>query len=242
MKHLISRKRFIKTAAGLVLPAWACSGQVVIPGAIMRTIATAGGGGTPTFIQDDGASFDPFNDERTVTFGSSTVSGRCIIAVYQGSNAASLVVEDSKSNTYNTVVDGATSGVAIAVALNITGGASHIVTFTVTSHSNPAHIVVLEYSNVAAAAAVDQTGQDDGFVTNLSITTGTLAQAVELLFGAMRSASVVPTAGAGMTMRHIQSAVLYTEDGVSASTAAQTIGFTHAEANVGLSIVTLKGN
>lgn len=39
----LSRKRFIKTAAGLVLPAWACSGQVVIPGAIMRTIPATGG-------------------------------------------------------------------------------------------------------------------------------------------------------------------------------------------------------
>lgn len=46
----LSRKRFIKTAAGLVLPAWACSGQVVIPGAIMRPIAA---GGSQTLFTDD---------------------------------------------------------------------------------------------------------------------------------------------------------------------------------------------
>lgn len=207
----------------------------------MKVAAAPAPGGTPAWVQDDGADFDPFNTARAVTFGSSTTTGNAIIAVYRGSNSASLVVTDSKSNTYTTVVDGSTGGIAIAAAYNITGGASHQVTFTITSSANPGYIIILEYSGIAAAAAFDQSGMASAFIANISVTTGTTTQASELVFGAMFKSSTAPTAGSGYTLRHSQG-VLYTEDKNVAATGAQVVNFTHAEASASISAATFKSN
>lgn len=202
---------------------------------------TAAAGGTPTWVQDDGASFDPFNASRSVTFSSSTTSGNAIIVVYQGSNTSSLSVTDSKSNSYSVVVDGSTSGIAIAVASNITGGSSHQVTCTVTSHSNPGGIIILEYSGIAASSPFDVGGQGYGFVANSSVTTAATSQDVELLFGVLWSGSGSVTAGSGFTLRHTQGTT-YTESKNSAAAGAQTINFTHSERAAGISVATFKAS
>lgn len=216
---------------------------VVVVG--QKPFVSGGGGGTPTWVQDDGATFDPFGTStRTVTFTSSTTSGNMLIAVYRGSQSANLTVADNKGNTWVECVEGATSGIAIWAAYNITGGSSHNVTFTL-SVSNPdsGDIVALEYSGMATSSALDfpsaiTGGQASSFVANQSVTTGTLAQAVELLFGACNTPAT-ETAGAGFTMR-IQQGSLSTEDRNSASTASTTIGFTHAESNTQVSAATFK--
>lgn len=197
--------------------------------------AAAGGGGTPTWIQDDGATFDPFGTTtRTITLGSSTTSGNMLVAVYRGSEAASLTVTDNKGNTWVECVEGAASGIAIWAAYNISGGASHQVSFALSiSNPNSGDIVALEYSGMATSGALDYPsaitgGQVSSFVANQSVTTGTLAQNVELLFGTCTT-PVAETAGSGYTMR-IQQGSLSTEDKNSSSTDPASIGFTHAEA------------
>lgn len=234
--------QLVKTVQGLAIASVKTTQGLAIASAktILGVDNTGGGGGTPTFVQDDGSSFDPWGTARSTTFGSSTVSGNMIIVAYGGSNASSLVASDNKGNSYTTVVDGATSGAAIAYAMNITGGASHQVTATVTSNGNAAHMIVLEYSGITTSSAFDQGAQSSGFVANSSVTTGSISQAVELLFGALLYGGTA-TAGSGFTLRHNQGG-LWTEDKNSAATGAQTINFTHAEGSAGISGATFKAS
>src|SRR5688500_16765287 len=115
-----------------------------------------------------GATFDPFGTARSVTVGVTTTSGNAIIAIYHGSNSGSLVVTDNKGNSYTTHLGGGTSGFAIASALNITGGATHSVTFTVTNNANIGMITVLEYSGLATSSAFDQSCEVNNFIANIS--------------------------------------------------------------------------
>lgn len=186
-----------------------------------------------------GAVFDPFNSVRAVTVGVTTTSGNAIIAVYQGSNSASLEVTDNKGNSYTLHVDGVTSGIAIASAVNITGGATHTVTFTVTSHSNPGLIAVLEYAGLDTAGAYDQQCQVSNFIANISGTTGTTTTDNQLVIGAMAKSGTAPTAGSGYTIR-LTIGNLTIEDKNVTATGAQVVNFTHAEATAALSGATFK--
>ena len=225
---------------GVAFTAWNGIAQTAWNGTSI-SCAGGGGGGTPAFVQDDGTSFDPFNSSRSVTFTSSTTAGSMIVAVYRGENASTLSVSDNKSGSYTTVVNGSTSGIAIAAAYNTSGGASHQVTFTVTSTSNPGDIIILEYSSIATSSAFDVGSQNSSFIANISTTTAATSQATELIFGAMFKASTAPTAGSGFTIRMSQG-TLYTEDKNVTSTGAQTVNFTHAEATAAISAATFKSN
>jgi hypothetical protein len=235
--------QLVKTVQGLAIASVKTAQGLAIASVktIMGLDNTSGGGGTPTFIQDDGQTFDPFNTARTVTFTSNTTAGSMVIAVYRGGNADELTVTDNNGSTYVMCVPGTASGIAIHAAYNITGRAGHVVTFTLgTTNSNSGDIVVLEYSGMAAASAFDVGAEDNIFTANASINTAAIAQAVELIFGAY-SSSATPTAGAGFTLR-INQGVLWTEDKNSAAIAAQTVNFVNAEANVSIAAATFKAS
>jgi hypothetical protein len=208
--------------------------------AVVARKNAGGGGATPAFVQDDGNSFDPFSTARSVTFTSSTTAGSMILVLYRGSDVDDVTVTDNKGGSY-TQVAGSTASIGVYVAYNTAGGASHQVTVTLGSSSpNPGHIIIMEYSGIAAAAAFDQSAeQAAAFVANSSVTTGATTQASELIFGALAT-TVSPTAGSGFTQRMTQGTIT-AEDKVVAATGAQTINFTHAEATASLVGATFKG-
>lgn len=208
--------------------------------AVARKNASGGGGGTPTFVQDDGNSFDPFNTIRTVTFTNPTTAGSGIIVGYRGANGNTLTATDNNGSTFAECVDGVASGIAIHVAPNIAGRSGHIVTFTLgTTNLNSGDIVILEYSGLAAASPFDVGDDKNEFTANISITTAAIAQAVELLLGMYSGPT--PTAGAGFTLR-INQGSLWVEDKNSSATGAQVINFTNAEANASLAVSTFKSS
>lgn len=202
-------------------------------------VDNTGGGGTPAWVQDDGGENDPFNAARSVTFGSSTTSGNCIVAIYQGSNASTLVCT-APNVTFETAVDGATSGIAIALGQITTGQASHQVTFTVTSHSNPGRMIIMEFSGVATSSAVDDSDQESGFVANSSIDLTTTVNNT-MLVGAMKSGTGGATEGSGFTLRHDQT-TLQTETKVGATSGTNAVGFVHSERTASISAIALKPN
>jgi hypothetical protein len=206
-----------------------------------RGRASGGGGGTPTFIQDDGATFDPFNTVRVVAFEDETTAGSMIIAVYRGGNSSGLTVTDNNGSSFAQCVDGAASGIAIHAAYNIAGRSGHEMTFTLAvGNSNSGNIAVFEYSGCATSAAFDVGDDKNEFVSNISINAGTTSQAIELVFGAF-SSGATPTAGAGFTLR-INQGSLWTEEKIVTSIGAQTVNFTHAEANASIAAATFKGS
>jgi hypothetical protein len=205
---------------------------------LIRIVNDVGGGGNPQWIQDDGTNFDPFGTSRNLSFSSDTTSGSMIIAVYHGENSASLTVTDNKGNSFTTVEDGASSGISIAAAYNITGGSSHQITFNVTNNPNPGQIIILEYSGIATSSAFDVGGENQAFTANISVTTAATSQDVELLFAAYFGAQA-PSSPDGFTLRHAEG-LLRTQDGVSSSSGPQTIGFTHIEGTAGISVATFK--
>ena len=209
--------------------------------AIIAKKKTAGGGQTPTWIQDDGSTFDPFNAARSVTFGSTTTSGSRIIAIYYGTDTfTSLTVTDNNSNTYTTHVDGSTSRIAIASANNGSAKASHQVTFTVSpSNANLGNIIVLEYSGVKSTGAFDQGAQASSFTANQSVTTGATDTDVELLIGTYHSGTAPTGPGSGFTARHAQGN-LHTEDKNSTSAGAQTINWVNPASSVQISGATFR--
>jgi hypothetical protein len=188
------------------------------------------------FVQDDGTSFDPFGDVRAITFGSSTASGSLIIGVFNGENSGTLTCSDNKSNSYSTVAFA--NGFAHCVAYNVTGGASHQITFTITSSANSGRIIVFEFSGAATAAGFDETCEHSEFVANVSCTTGVTDEDDELVFATI-SVSVSVTAGSGFTLGHTQDSVK-TEYKVGAAAGAQLVQFTHAEATADLLATTYK--
>ncbi len=209
------------------------------PGPGRAAVGGGGGGGTPAWVQDDGATYDPFNTSRSVTFTSSTTSGNAIIGVYSGSET--LTCSDNKGNSYATV-NSTGDGGQHCIAHNITGGASHSVTFTISSSNpNAGNIIIFEVSNLATSSAFDQscTGAY-GFQANINCTTGTTTVANEFILGTGYF-NVSATAGSGFTLRHTQGNT-YTATKVVSSIGTQNISFTNSEQNCGLTGSTFKGN
>ena len=109
------------------------------------------------------------------TFPSNITGGNCIcvaITSYGAYSGASSVA-DTRSNIYaNPILNygGGTPKVSIYYALNITGG-SCTVTYTPTSSSDCA-LSIMEYSGVAASAALDVTATGTG--TSAAPATGNL--------------------------------------------------------------------
>lgn len=204
-----------------------------------RPGAGGGGGGAPAFVQTNGATFDPMGTSRAVTFSGSTVSGNMVVGIYSG--GSTLTCTDNKGNTFATV-NATGDGGQHCAAYNVTGGASHQVTFAVTpSDGNPGHLIVLEYSGIATSSAFDQSCGNFGFTTNISCTTGTTTAANSLVLGSMFISTLTPTAGSGYTLRRSQGTI-HAEDKTVSSTGAQVVNFSHAEASAGITASTFKGN
>lgn len=217
---------------------------VQLPSAVViNSYRFAAAAAVPAWVQDDAATFDPFNTTRAVTFSASTTSGNMIAVFYRGSDDTGITTisaTDSKSNTYTKVVDGATSHIPVLVAYNITGGSSHAVTITLgASNGNSGVIMVAEYSGIATSSAFDQGAQNADFIANISATTGTTTQASELVIAVGRVNGITPTAGSGFTYRTVTSG-LPLEDKVVSATGTQLGNFTHAEATASISVATFK--
>lgn len=159
--------------------------ETCIPGPPVKT----GDHFSPAFVQTKQAQ-GVSATTVSATFTSSTTSGNAIVvgvAEFTAGGAFSSIT-DNKSNTYT--VDavsgtGGTNKARVVSALNITGGSSHQVTAN-SGVGGFISFVADEFSGLATSSAADQsnTSTDGSAVTTHTVSsTGTLAQADELVFG-----------------------------------------------------------
>lgn len=141
------------------------------------------------------------------TFGSSTVSGNMILAAARiGAQGRTQTFTDSKSNTWaspNPIELDFPSGnhLSVGYALNITGGASHQITCSISGAAASIRMVIWEESGVATASALDKTATLATSSEATPVDSGTTAattQADEWVFvvGAWDGSSTI-AAGAG---------------------------------------------
>lgn len=173
-----------------------------------------------------------------MTLPGASTTGNCLVVFYRGSNSASLVCTATGA-TFTTVEDGASSGIAIAVAPNITGQASPSIACAVTSHSNPGYLIVMEVSAIASSSPTDDADEASGFVSNISLNLTTTVNNT-FLIGAMFSGAGGATAGAGFTLRHEEAGSFQVETGIGATSGTNAVGFVHSERTANLSAIALK--
>lgn len=121
------------------------------------------------------------------TFGSSTVSGNAIGVITRvGAQGRTVTGSDNKSNTYAQAKNQTfNTGNELFghYALNITGGASHQVTISISGAAASIRLTLHEESGVATSSALDQTNGNFGNSTALDSGNVTTAQADEWIFG-----------------------------------------------------------
>lgn len=126
----------------------------------------------------------------TGTFASPTVNGNFIATSTRvGATGRTVTVDDNKTNTYaqakNQVQTTDASEIFCHYAMDILGGASHLVTSSISGAAASIRLTLHEYSGIATSAALDQTNGSEGDAgTALSSGNITTTQADELLFGA----------------------------------------------------------
>lgn len=145
----------------------------------------------------------------SVTFSSSTTSGNLIVVAFAwDSNGTVSSVTDNKSNTYSaagSVANNTNSSTSCMIyyAKNISGGASHQVTVTI-SASTTIRVAVAEYSGADTAAPLDQSAVGTGNTSSMVTSSVTLSANNELLacIGMISDGFfAAPTAGTGYTNR-----------------------------------------
>lgn len=138
------------------------------------------------------------------TFGSSTVSGNLILAAARvGVQGRTQTFSDNKSNTWASnpieLDHGVGNHLVVGYALNITGGASHQITLSISGAAASIRMVIWEESGIATASALDKTSTGTSAVeaTVDSGATAATTQADEWLFCAGSwDGSGTPTADA----------------------------------------------
>jgi hypothetical protein len=150
------------------------------------------------------------------TAGITTTSGNllvCVAGAFQAGVSPVSVITDSNSNTWTNVANSspqtpnASSRIYMYYAKNITGGASHTFTQTITGGVNFMTIFVMEISGAHLTSPLDavaQAGNTGNSAAANSGTTPTRANANAILIGAFGSADGVNagtiTAGTGFTI------------------------------------------
>jgi hypothetical protein len=133
------------------------------------------------------------------TFTNPTVSGRDIIVLYSQVNGGTPTVTDNKGNTYTSLFTDTISAYrhTYFIARNITGGAGHAVTITLTGGSllDIALIATFEVSGLLPFGTVyDKRVSNINFVsgTSHSVNSGTLGQIKQLALAATNLSSSSP--------------------------------------------------
>lgn len=197
--------------------------------------STAGGGGTPTFVQSASNNEAVSGTTVAATFPGNVTAGSTIavmVAVTSGSRNYTGVT-DSQGNTYTLVADTACTGYTgrMAYAVNVTGGAI-TVTGTINSASAVGKMIVIhEISGVSTNpfdGGSSQCQTDPGTGTD-AVTSPAVVPTVNgaYIFGATISPSVTttPVAGTGFTQRRSESKI-GTEDLIQATAASIAATFT----------------
>ena len=122
------------------------------------------------------------------TFGSSTGSGNMIaIGSRIGATGRTVTGSDNKSNSYSQAknqVQASDNHEGFAhYGLNISGGASHQVTISISGAAASIRMTLHEFSGIALSSALDQVNGAEGISTALNSGNVTTTQADELLFG-----------------------------------------------------------
>lgn len=138
-----------------------------------------------------------------MTFDSNTTSGNTIICggAYNNDTAGTLSLSDNKGNTFNQIATGSSGGDTqgtLFYAYNITGGASHQITATMSANFHDIAVICREYSGLTTTDPLDKSS---GTATALgtshtSAATAATTQANELVVGFIAaSANTTCTAG-----------------------------------------------
>lgn len=136
------------------------------------------------------------------TFVSSTTSGNAIYVVLSDyRSAGTITCADNKGNSFSQAVtrvgSDPASNITVFYAENITGGASHQITCTITS-SAFFTFAIIEVASSLTAASLDRTTSAAGTSTTPSTgNTAVTSQADEILIGGMTQNSGVVTLSAG---------------------------------------------
>lgn len=208
------------------------------------------GFGTPYLI---GSNTPGAAATQTITVSTGTTAGDCIIVGLGNTSAAGATVSsvtDSKSNTYTRIGTANTTqefGDWFIASGTTALTTSDTITVNWSSTSGTKNCLAIGASGVLAASPVDQNPAwfHSGLTTNPTVTSGTLAQAVELAIGIVNNANGggAPSAFGSFT----QVAQLHTSTNsfttlcsmVTASTAAVTFSCTTLNAAASITLVTL---
>lgn len=192
------------------------------------------------------------------TFGSSTVSGNMILAAARiGVQGRTQTFSDSKSNTWaspnGVELDHAIGNhVSVGYALNITGGAAHQLTVSISGAAASIRMVLWEEAGIATASALDKTHTAIGNETDPSQpdsgATATTTQADEWIF-CVAAVDGGGTITVGTGFGHLIGAPAGTakkmsaEDKIVAATGTYNGGFTYGAGYGawGCAILTFKG-
>mgnify|MGYP001610165967 CR=1 FL=1 len=145
------------------------------------------------FVQNLGNLSTSSATSLSGTFGSSTTTGNFIaLGSRVGATGRTVTGSDSNSNTYAQAKNqvNSTDGHEgfIHYAMNITGGASHQCTISISGAASTIRITLHEYSGLATSGALDQTNSAQGNSASLDSGNITTLVADELLFGVGTSA------------------------------------------------------
>lgn len=219
--------------------------SLVLPGPGL-TVASGGGGGTPTFTAcpTSPTSCSHQNGATTattvpLTLGAAVPSGNaCMVVVSYSGSAATVTVTDDKTNTYTQVDQLFFSALGFTTTsfyiLNVTNGPT---TITGTIPSNAFGALQIDcYSNIATTAALDvhaianQTNPGTGAnaITSGSVTT---TAAGELVYGfTLDGSSLGVSVGTGFTGHQAIASTYFSEGLVQGSAGATAATFTTTHA------------
>lgn len=162
-----------------------------------RTTAAA------TRVQTKSANSAGYVTTFNMTFDSSTTSGNTIICAvaYNNDTAGTLSLSDNKGNSYSQVVSGSQpdTQAQLYYAANITGGASHQMTATMSANSHDIALICREYSGLSTSPLDKSAGGTTAAGTShTSATTAATTQANELVVAMVGlTGNATCTAGAG---------------------------------------------
>src|SRR5262249_20724310 len=204
--HVRRRSRLV---LGAVLAAVACSGGEELPHSRSSRAVS-----TPLFVQGNGA--DPQLTAATsvsVTYAAAQTQGNLNVVVVGWNSGTSSIasVSDTKGNAYQRAI-GPTTGAgsfsqSIYYASNIASAAAGANTVTVAfSPAAPfPDVRILEYSGIAASAALDAAASGTGNSSTSSTAALTTTGANDLLVAGNYVATVTNGPGTGFTSRLISS-------------------------------------
>lgn len=184
-----------------------------------------------------------------VTVGITTTTGNLLVVGVVNKLATATGISDSKSNTWTNLYlnNIATSeNLSLWYAKNITGGASHTVSITVSAGGGDCAIVVQEFSGIDTTSPFDIKGIGANTAT-MSLTSGassSTTNANDLVVGFMATTTCSPSLGSGysnLTAKNNSTSEAAMESQVVAATGAQTATFTaNINASGNVAVATFK--